>query len=80
MIAPDLAPYQSIVTGETIRGRAQHREHLIKHDLVERGNDMTQRQKDYLETDFEQRLAWYRKEGKTPPENLREIVDGKDDA
>lgn len=40
MIVPDIAPYQSIVTGETITSRARHREHLKRHDLVEVGNEM----------------------------------------
>ncbi len=34
----DLAPYQSVVTGEKIDGRRAHREHLRRHDLVEVGN------------------------------------------
>ena len=28
MVISDIAPYRSIRTGETIDGRAQHREHL----------------------------------------------------
>ena len=39
MIIPDQAGYQSMVTGEWIGGRRQHREHLKAHDLVEVGNE-----------------------------------------
>lgn len=38
-IIPDIAPYQSMETGETIMGRRQHREHLRLHGLVEVGNE-----------------------------------------
>ena len=39
MVMPDIKPYQSVVTGEEVGGRRQHREHLRAHDLVEVGND-----------------------------------------
>lgn len=35
IIMPDIAPYKSMVTGEMIGGRSQHREHLKQHNLVE---------------------------------------------
>lgn len=35
----DLAPYQSMQTGEIIEGRRQHREHLRQHGLIEVGNE-----------------------------------------
>jgi hypothetical protein len=35
----DQQPYVSVVTGEVIGGRRQHREHLRAHDLVEVGNE-----------------------------------------
>lgn len=38
-VIPDVEPYRSIVTGELIGGRRQHREHLRAHDLVEVGNE-----------------------------------------
>jgi hypothetical protein len=38
-IMPDIAPYQSMKTGEMICGRAAHREHLKKHNLQEIGNE-----------------------------------------
>jgi len=40
MITPDVAPYRSMITGEEISGRRQHREHLRKHGCEEVGNDM----------------------------------------
>ena len=39
LIIPDIAPYQSVITGETIGGRAQHREHLKMHGCIEVGNE-----------------------------------------
>ena len=38
-IMPEIEPYQSMVTGEWIKSRAQHREHLKRHGMVEIGND-----------------------------------------
>ena len=38
-IMPDIQPYKSMVTGEMIGGRAQHREHMIRHNLIEIGNE-----------------------------------------
>ena len=32
-------PYQSMVTGEMIEGKKQHREHLIRHNKIEIGNE-----------------------------------------
>ena len=39
MVMRDVNEYRSMVTGEMIGGRAQHREHLRTHDLVEIGNE-----------------------------------------
>ena len=39
MVTVDVPEYRSMATGEMIRGRAMHREHLRKHDLVEIGNE-----------------------------------------
>lgn len=39
-IVPDIAPYQSMATGEMIQSRSQHREHLRRHGLVEIGNEI----------------------------------------
>jgi hypothetical protein len=38
-VTTDIQPYKSMVTGEMIGGRAQHREHLKQHRLIELGND-----------------------------------------
>lgn len=38
-VIADIAPYQSMQTGEMIGGRRQHREHLRQHGLVEIGNE-----------------------------------------
>lgn len=39
MVIPDIAPYQSMITGETIKSRSHHREHLRQHGCVEIGNE-----------------------------------------
>lgn len=39
MVMGDIQPYQSMVTGEMITSRSQHREHLKRHSLVEIGNE-----------------------------------------
>jgi hypothetical protein len=39
-IIPDISPYKSMQTGEMIQGRAQHREHIYRHNLVEIGNEI----------------------------------------
>jgi len=39
IIIPDIQPYKAIATGEMINSRAQHRNYLKKHDLVEFGNE-----------------------------------------
>lgn len=38
-VIPDIKPYQSMVTGERIRGRSHHRQHLKQHGVVEIGNE-----------------------------------------
>lgn len=38
-VIPDIAPYKSMVTGERIRGRAHHRDHIREHGLIEVGNE-----------------------------------------
>lgn len=43
LIVPDLKPYRSMVDGKMVMGRAQHREHLKVHNVVEVGNDMDTR-------------------------------------
>lgn len=39
LIMPDIKPYKSMITGETISSRSQHREHLKQHDCFEIGNE-----------------------------------------
>lgn len=38
-IMDDLKPYKSMITGEIIQGRAQHRAHLRQHGCIEVGNE-----------------------------------------
>ena len=39
IVMGDIQPYKSVVTGEVVGGRRQHREHLRAHNLVEIGNE-----------------------------------------
>lgn len=39
MVMPDIQPYKSMITGETITSRSRHREHLRAHDCIEVGNE-----------------------------------------
>lgn len=39
MVAADIQPYKSMVTGEMISSRAHHRSHLKAHGLIEVGNE-----------------------------------------
>lgn len=39
-ITTDIQPYRSMITGERIAGRSQHREHLHRHGCVEIGNEV----------------------------------------
>lgn len=39
IFVPDIKPYKSTITGEIIGGRAQHKNHLKQHNLVEIGNE-----------------------------------------
>lgn len=38
-IMSDIAPYQSVITGETITSRSKHREHLKQHNCIEVGSE-----------------------------------------
>jgi putative FmdB family regulatory protein len=38
-VIPDIQPYKSMVTGERIRGRAHHKQHIRDHGLIEVGNE-----------------------------------------
>lgn len=35
----DIQPYKSMITGEIVQGRRQHREHLRQHGVIEVGNE-----------------------------------------
>ena len=39
-VVPDIKPYKSMITGEMIKGRAQHRAHLREHGCQEVGNEV----------------------------------------
>lgn len=39
MIIRDIEPYKSMATGERIRSRRHHRDHLRAHKLIEVGNE-----------------------------------------
>lgn len=39
MVMSDIKPYQSMINGEMITSRSQHREHLRQHDCFEIGNE-----------------------------------------
>lgn len=38
-VAADMQPYQSMITGEMITSRSQHRTHLRDHNCIEIGNE-----------------------------------------
>lgn len=38
-VVKDIEPYRSMVTGERIGGRRQHRDHLKAHGCIEVGNE-----------------------------------------
>jgi hypothetical protein len=38
-VAPDIQPYKSMITGERIRSRSHHRQHLRDHGCIEVGNE-----------------------------------------
>lgn len=38
-VAADMPPYQSMITGEMITSRSQHRAHLKAHNCIEIGNE-----------------------------------------
>lgn len=39
LVMPDIEPYKSMITGETIQSRSRHREHLREHGCIEIGNE-----------------------------------------
>jgi putative FmdB family regulatory protein len=38
-VAADMSPYRSMITGEMITSRSQHRAHLKAHNCIEIGNE-----------------------------------------
>ena len=38
-VAPDIAPYRSMIDGSVIESRSRHREHLKAHGCIEVGNE-----------------------------------------
>ena len=38
-VTSDIQPYRSMMTGEMITSKSQHREHLKRHDCIEVGNE-----------------------------------------
>ena len=42
-VIPDIQPYRSMMTGERIKGRSHHREHMRQHNLIEVGNEKVER-------------------------------------
>lgn len=47
MVMPEIKPYKSMITGEMITSRAQHRAHLKRHGCVEVGNETAAQLKYY---------------------------------
>lgn len=39
-VIKDIKPYKSMITGEIISSRSQHREHLKRHNCFEIGNEI----------------------------------------
>lgn len=58
MIMGDIQPYKSMVTGEMIMGRAQHKAHLKQHRLIEIGNETKYLKNTHKEmSDMKQHIA-----------------------
>lgn len=49
MIAPDIQPYRSMVTGEYIGTRAKHRQHLKDTGCIELGNEQVKKRESYVD-------------------------------
>lgn len=65
-VMPDIQPYKSMVTGEMISSRSQHREHLKMHGMREVGNEVK-----YLD---------YRPSLDVNPQQRRELIRAQVDA
>ena len=60
LIMPDIAGYKSMVTGEWIGGRRQHREHLKQHRMIEIGNEVKahmQQKREYRDPSIKAHIA-----------------------
>lgn len=60
MVMGDIQPYKSMVTGEMITSRSQHRQHLKEHKLVEVGNEtkyISQQKKQEIPRGLKETLA-----------------------
>lgn len=44
-ITVDIQPYKSMITGEMITSRSQHRSHLKDHGMIEMGNELPKLEK-----------------------------------
>ena len=54
-VMPDIKPYKSMITGETITSRSKHREHLKRHGCIEVGNEIVSASKGIPDTNPEGR-------------------------
>ena len=50
MVIADIQPYISQKTGEVIKSRSHHRDHLKSHGLIEVGNETAKKKASYLES------------------------------
>lgn len=66
MVVNDIQPYKSMMTGEMITSRSQHRTHLKDHGVVEVGNET-----------FKPKKSWI--EQKTQKESLRKEIAARFD-
>ena len=67
MVIADIQPYKSMLTGEMITSRSQHRDHLKSHGCTEVGNEPIQ----------EKKPSWI--EQKTQKETLRKEIAARID-
>lgn len=51
----DIQPYESVITGETITSRSQHRRHLKQHGCEEVGNEKPKWMREHQERQAEQK-------------------------
>lgn len=68
MVMADIQPYKSMLTGEMITSRSQHKAHLKSHGCVEVGNETMQPKKS----------SWI--EQKTQKETLRKEIAARIDS